>query len=92
VRAAFGYADGLVFKPGQHRVVGPWPATLFDGLSGPGFRVPQPVRATDGSWIVDGWTAWTTVDGEPDPLPRWPELVAANRAFHRWTVADRVAG
>lgn len=75
-------AGGLVLKPGQHRVVGSWVAEVFAGLHGPGFRVPRPVRAADGSWIVDGWAAWTTVEGEPAPLPRWPELVATSRAFH----------
>ncbi len=73
---------GLVLKPDQHRVVGPWLAEVFDGLSGPGFRVPGPVRALDGAWLVDGWAAWTTVAGEPDALGRWPELVKASRAFH----------
>lgn len=72
-----------MLKPGQHRTVGPWLAELFDGLTGPGFRVPQPVRAADGGWIVDGWAAWTVVAGEPGALPRWPELVAVSRAFHR---------
>jgi uncharacterized protein (TIGR02569 family) len=72
----------VVLKPGQDRVVASWLAEVFDGLAGPGFRVPRPVRAADGSWIVGGWAAWTAVDGEPDPLARWPDLVAAGRAFH----------
>jgi len=57
-------------------------AEVFADLDGPGFRVPRPVRAADGSWLHDGWAAWTTVDGEPAPLRRWPELVVASRAFH----------
>jgi aminoglycoside phosphotransferase (APT) family kinase protein len=36
----------------------------------------------DGSWVVGGWAGWTALDGEPAPLARWPELVAASRAFH----------
>ncbi|MEV4620751.1 hypothetical protein AB0J74_18825 [Asanoa sp. NPDC049573] len=95
VRAAFGVpsgpllrtgscwqAGGLVLKPGQHRVVGSWLADTYVDLHGPGFRVPRPVRARDGDWVVDGWAAWTAVSGEPDPLARWPELVAAGRSFH----------
>ena len=83
VRAAFGGATGgLVFKPGQHRAVGSWLASVCTDLRGPGFVVPQPVRATDGSWVVEGWAAWTKIDGAPDPLARWPELVAASEAFH----------
>ncbi|GAA4555505.1 hypothetical protein [Planotetraspora kaengkrachanensis] len=75
-------ADGLVFKPVQHPVVASWLADVFADLRGPGFRVPQPVRGTDGSWVVGGWAAWTAVEGVPDPVARWPELVAAGRAFH----------
>jgi uncharacterized protein (TIGR02569 family) len=75
-------AGDLVLKPGQHAVVGSWLGEVFAGLHGPGFRAPRPVRAADGSWTVDGWAAWTTVEGEPAPLRRWPELVAASRAFH----------
>ena len=72
----------VVFKPGQHPRVASWLADVFDNRRGSGFRVPQPVRAADGSWVVDGWAAWSRLDGEPAPLERWPELVAAGRAFH----------
>ncbi|GAA4582320.1 hypothetical protein GCM10023194_16700 [Planotetraspora phitsanulokensis] len=75
-------AGGLVLKPVQHPVVASWQAEVFADLHGPGFRVPQPVRATDGSWVVGGWAAWTAVEGVPAPVARWPELVAASRAFH----------
>ena len=72
----------LVLKPAGHPVMASWLADVFSGLHGPGFRVPRPVRAAGGSWVVDGWAAWARVDGEPAPLERWPELVAASRAFH----------
>ncbi|HVV22875.1 MAG TPA: hypothetical protein VHF06_25795, partial [Pseudonocardiaceae bacterium] len=75
-------AGDVVFKPVQRPGVGSWLAEVFADLRGPGFRVPRPVRAADGSWVVDGWAAWTAVAGEPAPLDRWPELVAASRAFH----------
>lgn len=75
-------AGALVLKPGHGPVAGSWLAEVFVGLSGPGFQVPQPVRAADGSWVVDGWAAWTALDGEPAPVKRWPELVTASRAFH----------
>lgn len=80
VRAAFG--AGVVCKPRQHPTVASWIATVFAELSGPGFRVPRPVPAKDGSWVVEGWVAWTAIEGDPAPLARWPELVAASRAFH----------
>ncbi|MGH3398160.1 MAG: phosphotransferase [Streptosporangiaceae bacterium] len=71
-----------VLKPGQDRAEASWLAEMFADLTGPGFRVPRPVRAVDGSWVVAGWTAWAWVDGEPDPLARWPELIEVSRAFH----------
>ena len=71
-----------VLKPGQDPAEASWLAEVFADLAGPGFRVPRPVRAVDGSWVVAGWTAWAWLDGEPDPLARWPELVAVSRAFH----------
>jgi uncharacterized protein (TIGR02569 family) len=77
----------LILKPGHHPVVGAWLADVFADLDDPGFRVPRPVRAADGGWLVDGWAAWTAVDGEPDPVGHWPDLVAAGRAFHT-AIAD----
>ena len=96
----------VILKPDHRPVVGAWLAEAFATLDGPGFRVPRPVRAGDGSWVVDGWAAWTRVGGEPDAAAHWPELVRAGRAFHEaikdldrprwvdrnlWSVADRVA-
>ncbi|MEV4319111.1 hypothetical protein [Actinocrispum sp. NPDC049592] len=77
----------MVLKPGRRPAVASWLAEVFAGLGGEGFRASRPVRAADGGWVVDGWTAWTAVEGEPAPLDRWPELVAASRAFHA-AIAD----
>lgn len=73
----------------------------------PRYRVAQPVRATDGRSVIDGWSAWTWLEGE-HRSDRWPELLVAAAAFHeslagvrkpafvdrlqdRWRKADRVA-
>jgi uncharacterized protein (TIGR02569 family) len=72
----------VVLKPGHGRVAGEWQADLLGRLGDPGFRVPEPVRATDGSWIVAGWAASSWVDGVARPLARWPELVRVIRSFH----------
>jgi uncharacterized protein (TIGR02569 family) len=76
-------AGQVVLKPDQDPAEGSWLAEVFAELTGPGFRVPRPVRAADGAWVVEGWAGWAWVDGEPDPLPRWRELIAVSRAFHR---------
>ena len=63
-----------------------WDADLFDALTGPGFRVPRPVRAATGDWVAHGWTAWRRVAGAAADWsgvsPRWPELIAVSRALH----------
>jgi uncharacterized protein (TIGR02569 family) len=75
-------AGHLVLKPGQDPAIAAWFAEVLGGLPGPGFRVPRPARTAEGTWAVEGWTAWEAVEGEPDPVGHWPELVAAGRGFH----------
>jgi uncharacterized protein (TIGR02569 family) len=98
VRSAFGVrgsarllpgGDGMtwqigdvVLKPVADDRMASWCAGLFAGLAGAGFRVPRPRRTAGGAWVADGWAAWEWVEGEPAPVERWSELVAACRAFH----------
>jgi len=84
----------------QSRVLGPV-TDLAD------VRVAPPLRASDGSLVVEGWTAWPYLDGEHAD-GRWSELVTAGVRFHSaiaqvprpvlldertdsWAMADRVA-
>ena len=41
-----------------------WTAEVFVGPRGDGFRIPYPIRTLEGSWVCDGWAAWTRVDGD----------------------------
>lgn len=77
-------AGGVVLKRSQDPAEADWIAGLFSPLSGPGFRVPRPVRALGGAWLVDGWTAFEYVEAQTagDNGGRWPETLAACRAFH----------
>lgn len=62
-----------------------WTAELFDRLHrlrSPDFRVPRPLRGAGGSWIVDGWTAETFLEGRAARRSDAPALVAAIQAFH----------
>ncbi|WP_447035879.1 aminoglycoside phosphotransferase [Streptomyces sp. DSM 118878] len=74
-----------VFKPAE----GPedeveWSASLFERLApSSDFRVPLPLRATDGRSVVDGWTASEFLTGEPGPQGHWAGVFSAGRAFHR---------
>jgi uncharacterized protein (TIGR02569 family) len=79
-------AGPVVLKPADSLRAGRWFADVYDALTGPGFRVPQPVRAASGDWVADGWTGWEWVSGVAADWsgvsPRWPELIAVSRALH----------
>lgn len=62
-----------------------WAAGIAERLcvsGSDGFRVPRPLRAADGRYLVDGWAGAEYLPGEPGPAGRWDELLAAGRAFH----------
>ena len=79
-------AGQLVLKPADSVREGQWFAEVYDALTGPGFRVPRPVRTVTGDWVAQGWTASQWVGGASADWsgvsPRWPELVAVSRALH----------
>ena len=79
-------AGQAVLKPADSLRAGRWFAEVYDGLNGPGFRVPKPVRAVSGDWVTLGWTCWQWVPGTAADWsgvsPRWPELIAVSRALH----------
>ncbi|MYX11891.1 phosphotransferase [Streptomyces sp. SID8374] len=75
---------GAVLKPAEGAEgESEWAASLLERLPrGAGFRVPRPLRSAEGAGVVEGWTAAEFMDGRPGPSRRWPEVVAAGRAFH----------
>jgi uncharacterized protein (TIGR02569 family) len=79
-------AGQVVLKPADSLRAGRWFADVYDALTGPGFRVPRPVRAVTGDWVAQGWTAAQWVDGAAADWsgvsPRWPGLIAVSRALH----------
>ncbi|MER5476679.1 aminoglycoside phosphotransferase [Streptomyces sp. NPDC002734] len=61
-----------------------WAASLFERLPpSSDFRVPLPLRATDGRSVVDGWAAGAFLTGEPGSQGHWAGVLGAGRAFHR---------
>lgn len=64
-------------NPGE----GDWVADVLDAMHETGFRVIKPVRADDGRWLVDHWTAWHWLDGE-HARSHWRDVVAAADLFH----------
>lgn len=100
-------AGDVVLKPTGDEAEAAWLAELQDRLRPNAIRTPRPVRAYDGRWVVDGWTAAAYLPGVEQP-GRWAETMAAGRALHaaladepappfmagrthRWARADRVA-
>ncbi|MFE0172276.1 aminoglycoside phosphotransferase [Streptomyces sp. NPDC059002] len=76
---------GFVFKPAEGAAEDEveWAVSLFENLTlSSGFRVPRPLRATDGRSVVDGWTASAFLTGEPGPQGHWAGVLGAGRAFH----------
>ena len=84
----------------QFRVLGPLTGSAE-------IRVAPPLRAIDGSLVVEDWTAWPYLEGS-HAGDRWSEVVDAGIRFHaaiaclprpelldqrtdNWAVADRVA-
>lgn len=84
-----------------------WQADVLSAVREDAFRVPRPLRAENGSVLVDGWYASTYVEGEHRER-RWPEVIAVGERLHaaladvprpsflegrtdHWATGDRVA-
>ncbi len=78
-------AGDVVLKPAPTVAEAEWSAETLDSLHGDGFRAPKPVRTASGEVVVEGWCAWTYLEGEPAGRNggRWPETLAASAAFHQ---------
>ena len=72
----------VILKPVESPVEATWCAELLATVIPVGFRVGRPVRALDGSYVAEGWTAWRAVAGNHDTEGRWPEVMAKGRALH----------
>jgi uncharacterized protein (TIGR02569 family) len=87
-------AGQVVLKAADSVRAGRWYAEVYDALTGPGFRVPRPVRAVTGDWVADGWTCYEWVPGAAADWsgvsPRWPDLVAVSGALHAALAGVRV--
>ena len=71
-----------VLKPVENGAETTWASELLSSVEESGFRLARPVKASDGRWVVDGWSASRFVDGEVGPGGRWAELLSAARALH----------
>lgn len=75
-------AGDLVLKPLDLLPVElEWQAEVLTNIAEAGFRVAPPVRALDGSLLVDGWTAWRRVEGTHAER-RWVDAIRVGERFH----------
>jgi hypothetical protein len=59
-------------------------AGLYASLPMRGFRLPQPIRSFQGSWVSpQGWSAWSFIEGRPAMLGDIPIVIEACEAFHQ---------
>ncbi len=68
-------AGGLVLKPVDDAVEAAWVADVLADLVEDGFRVNRPVGSGTGTWVVDGWAAWTRLEGEHGTSGRWDDVL-----------------
>lgn len=71
-----------VLKPADDPSEAAWSAELLASIEQRGFRLARPLRAADGRWVVDGWTATEHVQGRTGPAGHWQQLLRTSRAFH----------
>lgn len=100
-------SGGLVLKPAHDPEHAVWMAGVLDALpEDAGIRIIRPLRAHDGAWVVDGWSAWRWQEGQ-HRSGAWEEILEVSERFHssvahlawspamvradRWSAADRVA-
>lgn len=73
-------AGDVVFRHVTHPAEAAWIAQLFDNLRLTGIRIPRPLRALDGRWVVGGWRAERFVAGRP--AADYAALARAAQLFH----------
>jgi uncharacterized protein (TIGR02569 family) len=78
-RRAWLCADTLI-RPVADNAVASWSSGVLDGLHVEGLRPARPVRASDGRWVVAGWTACRYVPGMVEP--RYDAVVEASLRLH----------
>ncbi|WP_132878569.1 TIGR02569 family protein [Tamaricihabitans halophyticus] len=77
----------ITLKPVVNTSEAAWVAQALDSLDAPGVRIAQPLRSTDGRWVIGGWTAMRYVAGRFEP--RYDDVVAVSLRLHE--AASRLA-
>jgi uncharacterized protein (TIGR02569 family) len=70
----------VLIRPVPDNAVAAWSASVLDGLRVPGLRLVQPLRSSDGRWVVAGWAACRYLPGGVEP--RHDEMLEAAVRLH----------
>ncbi|MBN1342992.1 MAG: hypothetical protein JXQ73_09955 [Phycisphaerae bacterium] len=76
-------AGHAVLKPCHNPVEWRWMADHSPTIQQDGFRLPLPLRARNGQWVVDGWSAQVALEGEHPPNGKWLDVLAVGDRFHQ---------
>jgi uncharacterized protein (TIGR02569 family) len=76
-------ADRIVLKRVHDEREASWSQEVLADLVEDGFHRPAPIRAMDGRWVVDGWTACGFLAGLREARPQWRRILAGGANFHR---------
>jgi hypothetical protein len=82
-RGGFGgvWSDGhVVLKRVDNVTETTTMADVLESVHFEDVRVPMPVRADTGAVVVDGWAAWTHLNGRRLARGRWKDRIVASRA------------
>jgi uncharacterized protein (TIGR02569 family) len=74
--------ENIVLKPTGNAIETSWLSEINNSLSSSKFRIPKPIRATDGSWVFHGWSASEFLPGEPGS-DNYAEAMEVCKEFHR---------
>lgn len=66
---------GAVLKAVDDDVEAVWVAEVLSAVVEDGYRINRPLPSVHGTWVVEGWTAWTALVGEHETTGRWREVI-----------------
>ena len=75
--------DGYVLKPYKGLDGAEWIHGAYDTFQSDKIRVPKPLRASNGSWLHNGWGAISMLEGKSDANVSMTKMVEINKLFHQ---------
>ena len=73
-----------VLKPTDNNEAAEWIAELFYSLDDQKtFRFPRPLKSVDNKWVVNGWVAWSYIQGEVTSKDKYQEQFKICDDFHK---------